>query len=91
MSRKAEFAQISNRVRLRRFYTSEQITIEDIKMLFPVLAEQHMQKEIEFLHKIAQSPQALRGAVSVFMNAYVDENYTLDGLKVAAAYAEIEV
>ena len=44
MSRKAEFAQISNRVRLRRFYTSEQITVEDMKMLFPVLAEQHMQK-----------------------------------------------
>ncbi|MBR1530022.1 MAG: ATP-binding protein [Oscillospiraceae bacterium] len=91
MSRKAEFAQISNRVRLRRFYTSDQITIEDIKMLFPILSEQHMQKEIEFLHKIACTPQALRGAVGVFMNAYANKDYTLDGLKVAAAYAEIEV
>ena len=88
-NRKAEFAQVSNRIRLRRFYTSTQIQREDVQMLFPILVEQHMEKEIDYLYRIARTDQALRGAVSVFTNAYTNNNYSYDGLRASSAYSEI--
>ena len=88
---KAEFAQISNRVRLKRLYSSGQIQIEDIQMLFPILTEQKMKKELEFLHRIAKTSEAIRGATDVFLNAYFNDNYTYDGLRTAASNKGIKI
>ena len=75
-SKKAEFAQIANQR-------------EDIAKLFPMLNGR--QKEIDFLFRIAQTPQAIRGVVNLFSNAYDNEDYSYEGLVAMAKYMEMEV
>ena len=42
--------------------------------------DENMNAEIDFLLQIARTPQALRGAINLFSNAYDNENYTYAGL-----------
>lgn len=76
------FAQLDSRTRLKPVYTRSKIKRDDVKMLFPLLDEKGMEAEIDFLWGIAQkTPEGLRGAVSLFGQAYDNnENYTLAGL-----------
>lgn len=90
--RKSEFAQISNRTRLHRTYETKNVLREDIVKLFPLLVSEHMDKEIDFLHAVAQTPQSIRGAVGLFSNAYNNGgNYTYEGLVAMARFAEIAI
>lgn len=89
--RKAEFAQISNRTRQRKIYRSTDIKREDICRIFPVLEKEGMNAEIDYLLKISQTSQALRGAINLFSNAYDNENYTYAGLVAMAEFMEMEV
>ena len=89
--RKAEFAQIANRTRLHRTYETKDVQREDIVKLFPLLTEEHMDKEIDLLHIVAQSPQSIRGAVGLFSSAYNNGNYTYEGLLAMAKFAEIAI
>lgn len=77
-NKRADFAQIVNRTKQNRQYYSKQITKHDIELLFPALTGKA--PELELLHKIAQSRQALRGATNLFSNASDNENITYDGL-----------
>ncbi|MDE6036582.1 MAG: AAA family ATPase [Ruminococcus sp.] len=90
-NRKAEFAQISNRTRQRKIYRSTDIKREDICRIFPVLEKNNMNAEIDYLLKIAHTPQALRGAVNLFSNAYDNENFTYAGLVAMADFMDMEV
>lgn len=90
-NRKAEFAQISNRTRQRKIYRSTDIKREDICRIFPVLKENNMNAEIDYLLKIARTPQALRGAVNLFSNAFDNENFTYAGLVAMAEFMDMEV
>lgn len=74
----ARFAQIFSRVRLQRYYSTSNITKDDIKTMFPKVKEEDM---IKFLHGIASSKWGLRGAVNVYNNAISSENLTIEGLK----------
>lgn len=89
-SKKAEFAQIANRTKQRKIYTKAQIERDDIKKLFPILEAEHRDKEIDFLHNVAQTPQALRGVINLFSNAYDNENYSYNGLVAMAKFMDIE-
>lgn len=89
--RKAEFAQIANRTRMHRTYETKDVQREDIMKLFPLLTEEHMDKEIDLLHIVAQSPQSIRGAVGLFSSAYNNGNYTYEGLVAMAKFAEIAI
>ena len=89
--RKAEFAQIANRTRLHRTYETKDVQREDIVKLFPLLTEERMDKEIDLLHIVAQSPQSIRGAVGLFSSAYNNGNYTYEGLVAMAKFAEIAI
>lgn len=90
-TKKAEFAQIANRTRQRKLYSTSHITREDIKLLFPVLAEEQKEKEIDFLFALARSPQAIRGATALFANAYDNDNYTYEGLVAMAKHMEMRL
>ncbi|MDE6834183.1 MAG: AAA family ATPase [Ruminococcus sp.] len=90
-NRKAEFAQISNRTRQRKIYRSTDIKREDICRIFPVLEKNNMNAEIDYLLKIAHTPQALRGAMNLFSNAYDNENFTYAGLVAMAEFMDMEV
>lgn len=90
-SKKAEFAQIANRTKQRKIYLKSQIKREDIKKLFPVLESEQKEKELDFLFRIAQTPQALRGVVNLFSNAYDNEDYSYNGLVAMAKFMDIEI
>ncbi len=87
-SKKAEFSQIVNRTKQTKIYSVSEIKREDIQKLFPIIAENN--REIDFLWRIAQTKQALRGAVNLFSNAYDNENYTYDGLVAMAKFMDME-
>ena len=72
------YSQIRNRTKLTEIRHTTQITREDMKLLFPALAD--CKKEIDFLHVIAQSEQGVRGAVNLYSNAVDNENTTYEGL-----------
>ena len=90
-SKKAEFAQISNRTKQKTVYTTHQIKREDIIKLFPILNAEHKDAEIDLLWKISQTPQALRGTINLFSNAYDNENYTYSGLVAMAKHMNMTV
>ena len=86
---KAEFAQIRNRTKNTRFYSVKQIKKSDIEMLFPDIREDAA--AVEFLLRIAQSPQAIRGAVNLYSNALDNGNVTAKGLSAIAKYMDMAV
>lgn len=88
---KAEFAQIANRTKQKTVYTTKQIKKDDIRLLFPILADRKMDAEMDFLLAIAQTPQAIRGATNLFSNAYDNENITYSGLVAMAKHMEMAV
>lgn len=90
-NKRAEFAQISNRTKQTRVCTTKKIKREDIMLLFPILAENKMNAEIDFLWQIAQTQQALRGAVNLFSNAYDNGKYDLRGLVAMAKFMELDL
>ena len=56
-----------------------------IALLFPILAQNNMEAEINFLWGVSQvNGIALRGAIALFGNAYDGNDYTLNGLVKAA-------
>lgn len=91
-NKKADFAQIRNRTKQTRVCSVKEIKRDDICLLFPILADNHMEAEIEFLWRISQTQQALRGAVNLFSNAY-DNNgqYDLKGLVSMAKFMELDL
>ncbi|MDO5558104.1 MAG: ATP-binding protein [Oscillospiraceae bacterium] len=90
-SKRAEFAQISNRTKQTRMYTVSQITKEDIIKLFPLLSDPGKSAEVDFILKIAHTHQGLRGATNLFSNAYDNEDYSYAGLVAMAQHMEMDV
>lgn len=90
-SRRAEFAQISNRTKQRKIYTKEEIKREDIIKLFPILKEENKEMEIDLLWNVAKTPQALRGAINLFSNAYDNENYSYEGLIAMMNFMDMQI
>lgn len=90
-SKRAEFAQIFNRTKQRKIYSKESIKREDIIKLFPLLESEKMEKEIDLLWKVAKTPQALRGAINLFSNAYDNENYTYQGLIAMMKFMDMQI
>lgn len=90
-SKKADFAQITNRTKQTRVYTTKKILRDDIKLLFPILSDNAMNAEIDFLWGIAKSQQALRGAVNLFSNAYDNSCYDIKGLVAMAKFMELDL
>ena len=85
------YRQINNRKWLSPKFVTTDIKREDVDMMFPLLVSSHMEQELEFLHKVAQSEAGLRGAVRLFSQAYDNGCYTLKGLASMAKFMRIDV
>ncbi len=72
------FAQIKNRTKFTEIRHTSHITEEDIRLLFPDLADKD--KEIKLLYMIAQSEQGVRGAANLYGNAVDNEDVSYAGL-----------
>lgn len=82
---KEGYAQIRNRTKLINTRHTSDITVEDIKILFPNTDK----KSIGFLHKITQTEQAVRGASNLYSNAADNQNTSYEGLIAMAKATKI--
>lgn len=76
----AQFAQQFSRVKLNRRYNTSAILMEDIQLLFPLLQESKMDKELKLMLGISRGKWGIRGAVNLYKNAVNNECITYDGL-----------
>lgn len=76
----ARFAQLFSRIRMNRYYSTQKVTDNDVKALFPKLADDGQEKELAFLHGICRSKWGIRGAVNVYNNAINNEDISYNGL-----------
>lgn len=83
------YRQVNNRTWQRPFLQTTDVTLDDIRLLFPILDPDG--KEIRFLLKIAQSAEGIRGTVRLFGNSYDNERYDLKGLADMAKSMRIDL
>ena len=76
----ARFAQQFSRIRMNRYYSTMKVTLDDMKLLFPIFNKKETEKELNFLLGISQSKWGIRGAVNVYNNAVNNETLNYDGL-----------
>ena len=50
---------------MQREYTTRKVKEDDVRKLFPVLAEQDARKEMDFLLSVCRSPWGIRGAMNL--------------------------
>lgn len=84
---KEGYAQIRNRTKLTCTRHTSHITKADVKLLFPDANEQ----VVDFLHKITQTEQGVRGACNLYNNAADNENVSYEGLLAMAKATAIIV
>lgn len=84
---KPGYAQIRNRTKLTNIRHTSNITIDDIKLLFPGIDR----KSAEFLHKITQTEQAVRGVSNLYSNAADNNNVSYEGLLAMAKATKVSV
>lgn len=73
-----QYRQVNNRAWQRQQLRTLDVQYEDIGKLIPILDGK--ERELTFLHKIAQTAEGVRGAVRLFGNAYDMGAYDFDGL-----------
>lgn len=81
----AQFAQQFTRNRMSGHYRAIQdVTREDINLLFPYLVEKRMERELKYLLSIAQSVHGIRRACYVYEEASENEDVSYQGLLLMA-------
>lgn len=73
-----QYRQVNNRAWQRQQLRTLDVQKADIEMLIPILDGKD--RELTFLHKIAQTAEGVRGAVRLFGNAYDMGEYDFEGL-----------
>lgn len=73
-----QYRQVNNRAWQRQQLRTLDVQRADIEMLIPILDGKD--RELTFLHKIAQTAEGVRGAVRLFGNAYDMGEYDFEGL-----------
>lgn len=86
-SRRNEYSQIINRRKATRVYKKSDIKLSDIQKLFPAIADN--KKEIEYLWKISQTVQGIRGTVELYKTACQNGDCTFEGLVAVSKYMDI--
>lgn len=67
--------QVWNRFVERPKYQTKDILFSDIKLMFPLLTEKGMERELMFLYGVAQSPKEdIRSAVNLYTKVYNTHN-----------------
>ena len=83
------FEQIANRTLQKPIFSTQDIQEEDMRLLFPLVADQEM--ELEFLLGVARSKQAIRGAMNLFNNALDNDDYSYKGLVSMAKHMNLNL
>ena len=84
--------QVWNRFVERPRYETKNIPFRDIELMFPILKEQGMIKELRFLYIVALSPKEdIRSAVHLFTTMYNRGRYDFDSLVKQAKNMQIDL
>lgn len=83
----AQFAQLFSRIKMSKYYSTLNITNDDVQMLFPAVKD----KELQFLTGVCKSKWGIRGAVNVYENSLNNEDISFNGLFAMARTLGIEV
>lgn len=90
--KREDMEQFRNRMIWDGRYLRQNTTLDDVKLVFPYLAENGMNKELEMLWKIsAQQVWGLRGAVNTYNNAVNAGDVSYDGLLKACTTSNIGI
>lgn len=76
----AQFAQLFSRIRMNCRYSTKKVTMQDVRALFPRLAEEKAKEELSFLHSVCQSKWGVRGAVNLYNNSVNNADISYKGL-----------
>lgn len=87
----AQFAQLFSRIKMSRYYSTNNVTDGDVEHLFPILKEKGLNKELNFLKGICKSKWGIRGAVNVYDNSINNDDVSVNGLLAMARTLGIEV
>ena len=85
----AVFEQIANRTLQKPIFSTKQVTKDDMRLLFPMVADADM--ELDFLLEIARSKQAIRGAMNLYNNAINNDDYSYKGLVQMAKHMHLNI
>lgn len=85
----AVFEQIANRTLQKPIFSTKQVTKDDMRLLFPMVADADM--ELDFLLEIARSKQAIRGAMNLYNNAINNDDYSYRGLVQMAKHMNLNI
>lgn len=85
----AVFEQIANRTLQKPIFSTKQVTKDDMRLLFPIVADADM--ELDFLLEIARSKQAIRGAMNLYNNAINNDDYSYRGLVQMAKHMNLNI
>ncbi|MEG1275634.1 MAG: AAA family ATPase, partial [Ruthenibacterium sp.] len=87
----AGYAQIFTRIHLQREYRTTQTTREDISSLFPQLAREGRDKELDFLFSVSRSIHSTRDAVYIFDLAVKAQDISFENLRRIAVHMGVGV
>ena len=76
---------------MQREYTTRKVKEDDVRKLFPVLAEQDARKEMDFLLSVCRSPWGIRGAMNLYTNAASANDVSYENLYRMAAHMGIGI
>ena len=87
----AQFAQLFSRIKMSRYYSTSNVTDDDVEKLFPALKQQGLNKELNFLKGVCKSKWGIRGATNVYENSINNDDVSVNGLFAMARTLGIEV
>lgn len=86
--KRAEFAQISNRMKQRIVLSTSDTQENDIKLLFPATSSK---MEVDLLLYVAHSVEGVRGTAALYTNAADNRDTSYDGLVAMAKHMGLAV
>ncbi len=81
--------QTYTRIVLQQEYRTAKLTMEDIKLLFPMFAGEDKREELRLIASICRSQHSIRTAKNIVKNAIRNEDISYNGLRAAAARTSV--
>lgn len=78
-------SQTYTRIALQHSYSTAKLTMEDIRLLFPMFAGEDKREELRLIASICRSQHSIRAAKSAVENAIYNGDISYNGLRAAAS------
>ncbi|MCM1295646.1 MAG: AAA family ATPase [Muribaculaceae bacterium] len=82
-------SQAYTRIVLQHDYSTAKLTMEDVKLLFPMFSDEDKREELKLIAGICRSHHSIRTAKNIVKNAIRNEDISYNGLRAAAARTSV--